>query len=137
MNKLSRKLKLLMQIVKAGSVIARKFNGMGLGFGDLFVLYAISQAPEGKIRRIDLADEVGLTASGVTRLLVPLEKIGVVKREANARDARVSYVSLTKAGKEMFENSMKWMEMKCEDLIPGELEKKIEPSSALLESIAR
>lgn len=135
MNKISNKLKFLMLIFKTGAVAGRKFSGQGLGFGDLAVLYAISQAPEGKIRRTDLAEAVGLTASGVTRLLVPLEKIGVVKREAHERDARASYVVMTKAGKELFENALALAEMRCADLIPDEQAKNIEAVNTLLSSI--
>lgn len=137
MDKISTKLKFLMLISKTGAILARKLSGQGLGFADLAVLYAISQSQEGKIRRIDLAEAVGLTASGVTRLLIPLEKIGVVKREVYKRDARVSFVAMTKAGTELFENALKIIEMRCEDLIPQELGKKIESINTLLDSIAK
>ena len=137
MAKISDKLKFLMQMSKAESLISRKLSGQGLGFGDLAVLCAINQAPEGKIRRVDLAEQVGLTASGVTRLLVPLEKIGVIQREIHERDARVSYAKMTRAGRELFEDSLKYAEMKCNDLIPEDQAKKIQPASELLESIAR
>lgn len=133
--KIGKKLKFLMLLAKSDAVISRKFNGQGLGFGDLAVLYAISQAPEGKIRRIDLAEQVGLTASGVTRLLVPLEKIGVVKREAHEHDARASYTVLTRSGKELFENAVAWAEVKCDDLISAEQEKKIDQATELLSSM--
>lgn len=124
-----------MKLTKAVSIMGRKLGGMGLGFGDLAVLYAISRVPGGKIRRVDLADEVGLTASGVTRLLVPLEKIGVVKREANEHDARVSYVMLTDTGKKLFEESLQWLELKVADLIPKESAKKISQATEILDSI--
>ena len=137
MTKITSKLKFLMLIAKAGAVAGRKFSGQGLGFGDLAVLYAISQAPEGKIRRTDLADEVGLTASGVTRLLIPLEKIGVVKRQAHERDARASYVVMTKSGKELFENALKLAEMRSHDLISEEQAKKLDQINELLENVAR
>jgi DNA-binding MarR family transcriptional regulator len=135
--KISDKLKFLLALSKTEGLVSRKLHGHGLGFGDLAVLYAISQAPEGKIRRIDLAEAVGLTASGVTRLLIPLEKIGVIRREIHERDARVSYAIMTRPGKQLFEDSIKWAELKADDLIPQEQEKKIEPASALLESIAK
>lgn len=50
------------------------------------------------MRRIDLADSVGLSPSAVTRLLAPMEKPGLVEKEANPRDARVSLVKLSTAG---------------------------------------
>lgn len=126
-----------MQLSKSDAIIARKFHGQGLGFVDMAVLYAITQAPEGKIRRTDLAEEVGLTASGVTRLLVLLEKIGVVKREETQHDGRISYVKLTKSGQTLFEDSLKWLELRCDDLIPDSESKKIEQATDLLGSIVR
>ncbi len=134
--KVSKKTEFLMKLAKAVSIIARKLGGMGLGFGDLAVLYAISQSPEGRIRRVDLAEAVGLTASGVTRLLVPLEKIGVVKREANKYDARVSYVAMTKSGKELFENTLKWVEMKVDEMIPDGHLKKLDQANDVLDHIS-
>ncbi|WP_229252716.1 MarR family winged helix-turn-helix transcriptional regulator [Dyadobacter helix] len=66
---------------------------------DFLILYQLGEAPDEKLRRTDLADKIGLTASGITRVLAPLEKIGLVRREANSRDARVSYVKLSVAGR--------------------------------------
>ncbi len=37
-------------------------------------LYYLERAPGGRLRRVDLAERLGLTASGVTRSLLPLEK---------------------------------------------------------------
>ncbi|MCL5667098.1 MAG: MarR family transcriptional regulator [Patescibacteria group bacterium] len=134
---ISNKLKLLMKVVKAGTIISRKFGSQGLGFGDLAVLYAINQAPEGKIRRIDLADAVGLTPSGVTRMLIPLEKIGVIKREAHERDARASYVAMTESGREMFQNALRHIDDKCGDLLLNEPEKKLKDAALLLDKISQ
>ncbi len=135
MSVISKKLKLMFQIAKTDAVLSRKFSSQGLGFGDLAVLYAISTANGGKIRRIDLAEKVGLTASGVTRILIPLEKIGVVKREANARDARVSYAMLTQSGKTLLHESLESAEVVCDDLIPSEKEKQLDGLHELLASI--
>lgn len=137
MKKISNKLKFLMQLSKTGAIIGRKFQGQGLGFVDLAVLYAITQSPEQKIRRTDLADQVGLTASGVTRLLVLLEKIGVVKREDSTHDGRTSYVKLTKSGQTLLEDSLKWIELRCDDFIPDSESKRLDQASTLLDSIFR
>lgn len=40
-----------------------------------------------------------------TRLLIPLEKIGLVARERDARDARVGYAVLTKAGERVLKDA--------------------------------
>ena len=62
------------------------------------LLRAISEAPNGQASRIDAARSVGLTASGVTRALRPLEKIGLVSTVKNKRDARLAMAKLTPAG---------------------------------------
>ena len=132
---ISKKLKFFMQLSKTNAVLARRFSSQGLGFGDIAILYAISQTPNEKIRRIDLANQLGLTASGVTRILLPLEKIGVVKREANERDARVSLVALTSAGKTLLTDSLQSAEVVCDDLIPSSKTKKLEELANILEEI--
>ena len=50
------------------------------------------------MRRVDLAEQVLLTASGITRLLDGLEQTGYVERAACASDRRVVYAVLTDAG---------------------------------------
>ncbi|HCD9233235.1 TPA: MarR family transcriptional regulator [Elizabethkingia anophelis] len=105
---ISTELLLLVNINKLQSVIARKFDFLsvhGLGFNDFVILYILNSSVESKMRRIDLADKIGLTASGVTRLLNPLEKTGLVTRETNERDARVSYVVITSTGKKILEEA--------------------------------
>ena len=137
MNQASDKFKFLMLIFKTGVIIGRKFSGQGLSFADLAILYAIDQAPEGKIRSTELAEQVGLPASGLTRLLNPLEKIGIVKIEAYGRDVRASFVVMTESGKGLFGNALKFAEMRCADLIPEEQEKKLELANTLLRSIVQ
>jgi DNA-binding MarR family transcriptional regulator len=50
------------------------------------------------MRRVDLAGEVLLTPSGITRLLDGLERAGFVERGTCASDRRVVYAVLTDAG---------------------------------------
>ncbi len=70
----------------------------GLTISDFEVLLRLSWAPERRLRRVDLAEQVLLTASGITRLLDGLEKRGFVARESCATDRRVVYAVLTDAG---------------------------------------
>jgi DNA-binding MarR family transcriptional regulator len=44
---------------------------------------------------------VGLTASGATRALQPLEKLGYVETIRNERDARLALATLTGPGEEL------------------------------------
>ena len=74
----------------------------GLSINDYEALLHLSHAPDG-IRRVDLAEKLLLTASGVTRLLDGLERSGLVGKRSCKTDARVTYAVLTEAGRERFE----------------------------------
>ena len=64
----------------------------GLTMSDFDVLIQLYHAPEHAMRRIDIARQVLLTASGITRLLDGLERCGLVAkeslRERRARELR-------------------------------------------------
>lgn len=135
MKEISKRLKFFFQLAKADAILARKFSSQGLGFGDMAVLYAISRAPKEKIRRVDLAEQLGLTASGVTRLLIPLEKIGVIKRDINERDARVSLATITAAGKNLLVESIESAEVVCADLFSDKKTKKLDELTEVLTEI--
>jgi DNA-binding MarR family transcriptional regulator len=65
---------------------------------DYEVLLHLSRAEGGRMRRVDLAGSVLLTASGITRLLEGLERAGFVCKETCSSDARVVYAKLTDDG---------------------------------------
>ncbi|MGW3206688.1 MarR family winged helix-turn-helix transcriptional regulator [Streptomyces sp. NPDC001135] len=93
-----------LRLVRAQAALVRRFDSRlsglhGVSLADFTLLLRLGQAPGGRMRRVDLAEALGLTASGVTRGLAPLERIGLVTREADARDARVAYASLTTTGR--------------------------------------
>jgi DNA-binding MarR family transcriptional regulator len=77
----------------------------GLTINDYEVLILLSRADQGLMRRVDLADELMLTASGVTRLLDGLERAGWVERATCDSDRRVVYAVLTEAGREKLEEA--------------------------------
>jgi DNA-binding MarR family transcriptional regulator len=71
----------------------------GVSLSDLALLLELRNAPGEKLRRAELAAKLGVTPSGVARQLGPLERIGLVGRESNPRDARLALVTLTDAGR--------------------------------------
>jgi MarR family 2-MHQ and catechol resistance regulon transcriptional repressor len=70
----------------------------GLTMNDYGALLLLSRSGEQGMRRIDLAHELQLSPSGITRLLDRLEDQGLVGKGACKEDARVSYAVLTDAG---------------------------------------
>ena len=73
----------------------------GISLAEYRLLRALSDAPNSQASRVELAHAVGLTASGVTRALRPLEKLGVVTTVKSQRDARLAIATLTTAGQEL------------------------------------
>ena len=89
--------------LRAHAAITRELSAQlqrehGLTLNDYEVLLHLSRADGGRMRRVDLAERVVLTASGITRLLEGLERVGYVCKETCASDARVSYAKLTETG---------------------------------------
>ncbi len=70
----------------------------GVTINEYEVLLLLASAPERAMRRVDLAHQVRLSPSGVTRLLDRLEAAGLVGKASCATDGRVSYAKLTTAG---------------------------------------
>lgn len=70
----------------------------GLTINDYEVLLHLRDADGCMLRRVDLAERVLLTASGITRLLDGLERQGFVDKVNCETDARVTYARLTDAG---------------------------------------
>ena len=100
-------------LLRAHAATTREFNAdlvadHGLTINDYEVMLRLAHAPDRRLRRVDLAEEVFLTPSGITRLLAGLEQSGWVERvfcQSDARvtcasDARVTYAQLTEEGLE-------------------------------------
>ena len=77
---------------------ARLEREHGLTLNDYDVLVQLAYAEDRRLRRVDLARSVLLSASGITRLLDGLERAGWVEKGTCTSDARVTYAVLTDAG---------------------------------------
>jgi DNA-binding MarR family transcriptional regulator len=130
-----------LRLARAHAVLIRRFdstlgNHHGISFGDFQVLNHLSRAPGGRLRRVDLAERLGLTASGVTRALLPLEKIGLVTRQPDPRDARVGYAAVTAAGEELLANATATTDMVSSDLLKTVDPDQLAAMSALFGQLA-
>ena len=125
----------LFSLMKTNAILTRRLSGHGLDFSDFMILHYLNEAPEQKLRRIDLAEKLGLTASGITRILLPLEKLGIIKRDLDNDDARARYATLTPAGENLLKDATATVEMKIDDLIPTEDRTKLKEFTELLEQI--
>ena len=90
-------------LLRAHAATTRELSALlvaehGLTINDFECLLRLSRAEGQRMRRVDLAGQLRLTASGVTRLLDGLEAAGYVERAACASDRRVTYAVLTETG---------------------------------------
>lgn len=95
----------LLALAGAHAVVTRTLEAQGLSFGEIRLLLALRAIEDGA-RPTDLARDLHLSASGVTRMALPLEKLGVVARRSDPQDARASRVVLTKAGRDLLDDAV-------------------------------
>lgn len=117
----------IVNVAKLHTILSKELEGSlwGIWLTDFIVLFYLNKAEWNKLRRIDLSEKVWLTPSWITRLLLPMEKIGLISRVADKYDARVSYVLLTEAGKTMFLNSFKMAEEFTDPILPKSYENRV------------
>jgi DNA-binding MarR family transcriptional regulator len=101
----------VLDLALARTVVVRDVDAVlgsyhGLGLNDLALLMELRAAPNGRLRRLDLAERLGITPSGVARQLVPLEHMRVVGRESHPGDARLALVVLTEAGARLVDEAV-------------------------------
>lgn len=130
-----------LRLSRAWATLSRRLDSAlgghyGISFADYQILLHLQRAPGGRLRRVDLADKLGLTASGVTRSLLPLEKIGLVTRQSDLRDARVGYALITPAGAELVSNATEVVDNISRMMLGGPAREQVEASSALLAQLA-
>jgi DNA-binding MarR family transcriptional regulator len=93
-----------LRLLRAHAAVTRELstrleNAHGLTLSDFDVLVQLYHAEGNRLRRVDLARTVLLTASGITRLLDGLERAGWVEKQHCASDARVTYAAITDEGR--------------------------------------
>lgn len=137
MLKIPSELKIFMNMSRVNSSQSRRFSGTlnGLGFTEFQILYHLSNAPGQRMRRIDIANAVGLTASGITRILSPMEKIGLVSKEAHARDARVRYVAIAPSGERMLDEGVEMAQHMAEEKLAVLTKTEIKTLSDMMKKI--
>jgi MarR family 2-MHQ and catechol resistance regulon transcriptional repressor len=72
-------------------------SGMSLQWFE--VLLRLARTPGGRLRMSDLAGQLTLSTSGLTRCVDRLEEAGLVRREPCDTDGRVAYAVLTAPGR--------------------------------------
>jgi len=92
-----------LRILQSADAIKARLSGEfsavhGLSVNEFFLLMHLEQAENHRLPRVELAKRMHVSASTVTRMAAPMEKIKLLTRQADPRDARLAFVVLTKAG---------------------------------------
>ncbi|NNE75026.1 MAG: winged helix-turn-helix transcriptional regulator [Acidimicrobiales bacterium] len=101
---------LLLAIAAAWARLERRLdttlsNIKGITFTEYRMLRYIAASPAGAASRVEVAEALGRTPSGITRALRPLEKLGFVETHKSERDARLALASLTAQGQELVDDA--------------------------------
>ncbi|WGL17894.1 MarR family transcriptional regulator [Microbulbifer bruguierae] len=130
---------LLLQNALQASRISKKMESRlsvhGISMTEYLVMQSLSQDAFSEVSRITLADHLGMSASGVTRLLLPMEKNKIIEKVKNPRDARQSRVRLSATGKRVFEEARVTFEQISSDLACNLTQTQQERLVELLEKI--
>lgn len=119
---LSPSLKRILRLLREIAVAEREFDRdlschHGISFSEFNILYSLHCTSDTKLSRTDLAAQIGLTVSSVTRALIPLERLEFVERQADPFDRRVWYAKLTDKGEHLLFNALITAEAMCERII--------------------
>jgi DNA-binding MarR family transcriptional regulator len=112
------------RLVRAHVAVTRQLSDQlsvdhGLNINAYEALLHLARAPDSRMRRVDLANGLLLTAGGVTRLLDGLERDGLVAREECSSDRRVSYAVLTEIGRAKLREASKSHTRQIRELVGG------------------
>jgi DNA-binding MarR family transcriptional regulator len=129
------------RLVRASVAVTRELSAQlsadhCLSLNEYEALLQLARAPESRMRRIDLANSLLLTAGGVTRLLDGLERDGFVAREESPADRRVTYAVLTKAGRDKLREADRSHTRQIRELLGGQYnEHELEQLASLLDRL--
>lgn len=92
-------------LLRAHACLAKRLDAAlerehGLPLSSYEVLHHLDGAGAGRMRMRDLAEQAGLSRSGLTRLVDRLQREGLLERCSCQHDARGAYACLTPLGRE-------------------------------------
>ena len=111
-----------LQLVAASQYLAQRLDARlgslrGVSFAEYRLLATLADQPAARASRVVLARTLGLTPSGVTRALKPMEKLGIVATVKSKRDARLAIAGLTPAGRRLLNEASTIVDETLHDLV--------------------
>jgi len=129
----------IIENVLTASKITKRIDGQlsyhGISYTEYLIMHHLSGSALKTMRRIELAERVGISASGITRLLAPMQKIKLVEKEINPRDARQSLVKLSAVGQELYRDASVSFEHCAQQLLENLSAKQVDTLRSLTAKI--
>jgi len=118
MSQVSNGVHFFIELTRVETILSSRLDrGLGgLAWNEFLILYHLDLNRDKTLSRIELAEKLGLTASGITRLLLPMEKVHLVKTGPVASDARIRAVMIAEGGKRRLEESLLRLEEYAEEI---------------------
>ncbi len=93
-----------LRLLQSADVLKARLSGEfsavhGLSVNEFFLLMHLERASLNRLSRAELAKRMHVSASTVTRMAAPMEKLGLLDRQLDERDARLAFVVLTETGR--------------------------------------
>jgi DNA-binding MarR family transcriptional regulator len=129
------------RLVRAHAAIARELDTRlnaehDLTINEYEVLLLLARAEDRKMRRVDLATELVLSPSGITRMLDRLGAAGLVEKGDCSSDARVTYAVLTDAGLSRLKEAGRSHDVVIEQMVGEQLgQRELKRLSEILERL--
>lgn len=78
----------------------------GISVNEFLLMLHLERSAANRLSRVELAKRMHVSASTITRMAAPMEKIGLVDREVDERDARLVFVVATDAGRQKLSETL-------------------------------
>ncbi|MBU2981760.1 MarR family transcriptional regulator [Lentibacter algarum] len=105
----------------------------GISVNEFLLMLHLERSAANRLSRVELAKRMHVSASTITRMAAPMEKIGLVDREVDARDARLVFVVATAAGKAKLAEALATFSKRADYLFGDRWdEKEIDQFAAML-----
>ena len=82
------------QVVHAALELGMR-ERLGISTSHFDVLRALADEPDGRLRMVDIADQMCISRSGVTQSVDRLEDLGLATRVTDRRDRRLVFAEIT------------------------------------------
>lgn len=138
MKHLTLSIQFFLQLAKTQNALTNRFDRAlgGLSLTEFLVLTELELSPTKQLRRIELAEALGVTSSGISKILLPMMKVHLIKDGKTSDDARVRSVEATAAGREKMHDEMVRLQFLVDELLPEGSKREAEAFINNLKAIA-